>query len=47
MTELTAEAIRTVGPADALPDGFVAFYLSDRKLRISVARADGSIRNRA
>jgi hypothetical protein len=38
MTELTGDAIRTVGPADAVPDGFVvAFYLSSRKLRISVA----------
>jgi 3-phenylpropionate/trans-cinnamate dioxygenase ferredoxin subunit len=39
MTELTADAFRTVGPADAIPEGFVVpFYLSDRKLRISVAR---------
>jgi len=42
MTELTADAFRTVGSGDALPDGFVVpFYLTDRKLRISVARADG------
>ena len=38
MTELTADAFREVGPDDAIPDGFVVpFYLSDRKLRISVA----------
>ena len=38
MTELSADAFRMVGPYDAIPDGFVvAFYLSDRKLRISVA----------
>ena len=38
MTELSADAFLTVGPDDAIPDGFVvAFYLSDRKLRISVA----------
>ena len=39
MTELTADAFRTVGPGDAVPDGLVvSFYLSDRKLRISIAR---------
>ena len=39
MTELAADAFRTVGPGDAIPDGFVVpFYLSDRKLRIAVAR---------
>ena len=44
MTELTADAFRTVGPGDAIPDSFVvSFYLSDRKLRISVARADGQL----
>ena len=44
MTELTADAFRTVGPGDAIPNGFVVpFYLSDRKLRISVARADGQL----
>ena len=38
MTELTADAFRTVGPGDAIPDGLVVpFYLSDRKLRISIA----------
>jgi nitrite reductase/ring-hydroxylating ferredoxin subunit len=40
MTELTSAGFHTVGPRDAIPDGFVVpFYLSDRKLRISVARA--------
>ena len=40
MIELAADAFRTVGPGDAIPDGFVVpFYLSDRKLRIAVARA--------
>jgi 3-phenylpropionate/trans-cinnamate dioxygenase ferredoxin component len=40
MTDLTADAFRTVGPGDAIGDGFVVpFYLSDRKQRISVARA--------
>ena len=38
MTELTADAFRTVGSGDAIPDGLVVpFYLSDRKLRISIA----------
>ena len=38
MTERTADAFRPVGSADAIGDGFVVpFYLSDRKLRISVA----------
>jgi 3-phenylpropionate/trans-cinnamate dioxygenase ferredoxin component len=42
MTQLTADADRTLGPSDAIPDGSVApYYLDDRKLRISVARADG------
>ena len=43
MTEL-ADAFRAVGSGDAIPDGFaVAFYLGDRKLRISVARAGGRL----
>jgi 3-phenylpropionate/trans-cinnamate dioxygenase ferredoxin component len=41
VTELTADAFRTVGPADAVPnDLVVAYYLDDRKLRISIARVD-------
>jgi len=44
MTERTADAFRPVGSADAIGDGFVVpFYLSDRKLRISVARAGGNL----
>jgi nitrite reductase/ring-hydroxylating ferredoxin subunit len=44
MTELAADAFRTVGQDDAIPDGFVVpFYLDDRKLRISVARAGGQL----
>lgn len=44
MTEVTAGAFRAVGPGDAIPDGFVApFYLDDRKLRLSVARAGGRL----
>lgn len=39
MTELITDAFRTIGSTDAVADGFVVpFYLSDRKLRISVAR---------
>jgi nitrite reductase/ring-hydroxylating ferredoxin subunit len=41
MTELAADAFRTVGPGDAIPNDFVVpYYLEDRKLRISVARVD-------
>jgi nitrite reductase/ring-hydroxylating ferredoxin subunit len=44
MTELTTDAFRSIGSADAVPDGFVVqFYLSDRTLRISVARVDDHI----
>jgi hypothetical protein len=44
MPALPTAAFRAVGPADAIPDGFVVpFYLSDRKLRISVARAGGRL----
>jgi nitrite reductase/ring-hydroxylating ferredoxin subunit len=40
MTSLKADAFRTVGTADAISGGSVVpFYLSDRKLRISVAQA--------
>jgi len=42
MPGLPTAAFRAVGQDDAIPDGFVVpFYLSDRKLRISVARAGG------
>ena len=41
MTELTADAFRTVGPGDAVADrAVVPHYLADRRLRISVARVD-------
>jgi len=44
MPELPTTAFRAVGQDDGLPDGFVVpFYLSDRKLRISVARAGGRL----
>jgi 3-phenylpropionate/trans-cinnamate dioxygenase ferredoxin component len=40
MPGLPTAAFRAVGQDDAIPDGFVVpFYLNDRKLRISVARA--------
>ena len=39
MTELAADAFRSVGPGDAIPDDYVVpSYLDDRKLRVSVAR---------
>jgi 3-phenylpropionate/trans-cinnamate dioxygenase ferredoxin component len=39
MTELATDTFSTVGPDDAIPDGSVVpYYLSDRKLRISIAR---------
>ena len=41
MTQVAADAYRTLGPSDALPKDFVVpYYLDDRKLRISVARVD-------
>jgi 3-phenylpropionate/trans-cinnamate dioxygenase ferredoxin subunit len=41
MTELAAEAFRTLAPSDAIPNDFVVpYYLDDRKLRVSVARVD-------
>jgi nitrite reductase/ring-hydroxylating ferredoxin subunit len=44
MPGLPAAAFRVVGQDGAIPDGFVVpFYLSDRKLRISVARTDGQL----
>lgn len=44
MTDLAADAFRTVGPGDAIPDDFVVpYYLDDRKLRISVARVGGRL----
>ena len=44
MTELTADAFRTVGPGDAVPNDLaVPYYLSDVKRRIAIARVDGSL----
>ena len=44
MTKLAAGAMHTLGPSDAIPDDLVvAYYLDDRKLRISIARADGRL----
>jgi 3-phenylpropionate/trans-cinnamate dioxygenase ferredoxin component len=44
MTELAASAFRTIGPGEAIPNDFVvAYYLDDRKVRISVARVDGRL----
>ena len=39
MSDLATSTFRTVGPGDAIPDGFVVpYYLEDIKRRISVAR---------
>ena len=39
MPELAADAFRTVGSGDAVPEGLVVpYYFDDRKLRVSVAR---------
>ena len=36
---LAADAYRTLGPSDAIPNYYVVpYYLEDRKLRVSVAR---------
>jgi nitrite reductase/ring-hydroxylating ferredoxin subunit len=41
MTGLAADAFRTIGPGDAVPnDRVVPHYLEDRKARISIARVD-------
>ena len=43
MTDLTTD-FRTLGPGDAIPDGYVVpYYLDDRKIRVSVARAGGRL----
>lgn len=40
-TELEADALRTIGPSDAVPNDLVVpYYLDDLKRRISVARID-------
>ena len=39
MTDLATNGVRTLGPSDAIPDDLVvAYYLDDRRLRISIAR---------
>ena len=44
MTELTADSFRELGRGDAIPKDFVVpYYLEDRKLRVSIARADGRL----
>lgn len=44
MSQLVAEAFRTVGRGDAIPDDFVVpYYLDDVKRRISVARVGGRL----
>jgi len=44
MTELATEALRTVGPADAIANDFVVpYYLDDLKRRISVSRVGGRL----
>jgi nitrite reductase/ring-hydroxylating ferredoxin subunit len=41
MPALAADAYRTVGRGDAIPNDFVVpYYLDDRKLRISIARVE-------
>jgi 3-phenylpropionate/trans-cinnamate dioxygenase ferredoxin component len=40
-TELAADAWRTLGPGDAIPNDFVVpYYLEDLKRRISIARVN-------
>ena len=44
MTELTADSFRELGRGDAIPNDFVVqYYLEDRKLRVSIARAEGGL----
>jgi 3-phenylpropionate/trans-cinnamate dioxygenase ferredoxin component len=41
MTELATDALRTIGPADGIPNDFVIpYYQYDLKRRISIARVD-------
>jgi 3-phenylpropionate/trans-cinnamate dioxygenase ferredoxin component len=38
------DVVRTVGPADAVPNDLVVpYYVEDRQLRIAVARVDGRL----
>jgi 3-phenylpropionate/trans-cinnamate dioxygenase ferredoxin component len=44
MTELAAEAFRTLDPSTAIANGAaLPYYLGDRKLRISITRVDGRL----
>ena len=44
MTDATADAFRTLGPGDAIPNEMVVpYYLEDLKRRISVARVNGHL----
>jgi 3-phenylpropionate/trans-cinnamate dioxygenase ferredoxin component len=44
MTELAADAFRTIGPWDAIPNDLVVpYYLDDLKRRISIVRVDGRL----
>jgi 3-phenylpropionate/trans-cinnamate dioxygenase ferredoxin subunit len=44
MTELSADAFRTVGPGDAVANDLaVPYYLNDVRRRIAVARVDGGL----
>jgi nitrite reductase/ring-hydroxylating ferredoxin subunit len=44
MTWLASADFRTLGPATAIDDEFVVpYYLDDKKLRVSVARAGGRL----
>ena len=44
MTDIAADAFRTVGAGDAIADGSVVpYYLADRKLRIAIARVDDQL----
>src|SRR3954469_21670074 len=44
MTELAADAFRTVGRGDAIPEDFVvAYYVADLKRRVAVARVGGRL----
>ena len=44
MTELAANGFRSLARSEAVPDDFVVpYYLTDRKLRISLARVDGRL----
>ena len=39
MTELTTDAVRTVGPGDAIPNDFVVPYYLDDLQRTDLSRA--------